>query len=149
MWDRLSDSFDLLFGPARYLELMSPMVSDGETLWSRLGTTQSGLADGAGRVAQGACGYDAGHPSPLGLLTVKSTDPRQLKRDHQVLACGYDLEDTTFRLRLCDPNQPERDDMVLSVGVGDLSRKALVDVWPMAAPVYAFFRVSYAAVPPP
>ena len=35
--DRLFGSFDLPFGPARYLQLMSPLLPDGETTWSRLG----------------------------------------------------------------------------------------------------------------
>src|SRR6266498_1466408 len=32
---RLFHSFNLPYGPARYLELMSPYLSDGESLWSR------------------------------------------------------------------------------------------------------------------
>ena len=35
---------------------------------------------------------DAGHPSALGLIKVRSNDPRQLKHDHQVLAYGYDVQ---------------------------------------------------------
>jgi hypothetical protein len=37
---------------------------------------------------------DAGHPSPIGLITVKSADPFDLKKDRQVLVGGYDLRGT-------------------------------------------------------
>ncbi|MGZ8629172.1 MAG: hypothetical protein ACXWYN_10685, partial [Actinomycetota bacterium] len=42
--DRLFDSFDLSLGPVRYLKLMSPLLSDGETLWSRVGLAPHGRA---------------------------------------------------------------------------------------------------------
>jgi len=42
--DRLFDSFDLPLGPARHLQLMNPMLSDGETVWSRLGLVPHGRA---------------------------------------------------------------------------------------------------------
>jgi len=149
--DRLFDSFDLPLGPARYLELMSPMLSDGETLWSRTGFMPHGRAwqmvrDEWPRVRED---IDAGHPSPLGLVKVKSTDPRQLKEDHQVLAYGYDLEDGLLTLRLYDPNQPGRDDVMLSLSVADPSRPTAITTAPPAGPVYAFFRVTYAVASPP
>ena len=40
--ERLFDSFDLPLGPARYLALMSPLLSDGETIWSRSGSPPTG-----------------------------------------------------------------------------------------------------------
>lgn len=42
--DRLLDSFGLPLGPARYLEVMSPLLPDGETMWSRLGLGPHGRA---------------------------------------------------------------------------------------------------------
>ena len=149
--DRLFDSFDLPLGPARYLALMSPLLSDGETIWSRMGLTPHGRAwrmvrDEWPKVR---ADIDAGHPSALGLIKVKSTDPRQLKQDHQVLAYGYDVEDGILRLRLYDPNQPGRDDVVLSLPIADPSRPAPITTSPPAGPVYAFFRVTYSVTIPP
>ena len=111
--ERLFDSFDLPTGPARYLELMSPLLADGESFWSRAGLLPHGRAwrtirDEWPKVR---ADIDAGHPSPLGLIKVKSSDPRQLKQDHQVLAYGYDLTGGILTLRLYDPNQPGRDDV--------------------------------------
>src|SRR5438094_309128 len=42
--DRLFDSFDLPFGPVRYLQLMSPALPDGESWLSRLGVVPHGRA---------------------------------------------------------------------------------------------------------
>jgi hypothetical protein len=149
--DRLFDSFELPLGPVRYLELMSPALSDGETILSRLGWAPHGRA---WRIAREEwpkvrADIDAGHPSALGLIKVKSTDPRQLKQDHQVLAYGYDLEDGALTLRLYDPNQPGRDDVTMSLNVGDPTRPAAIVTSPPAGPVYAFFRVTYAVASPP
>ena len=61
---------------------------------------------------------DAGHPCPLGLVTVSGVDPRNLGANHVVLAYGYRLEDSgELTLRVYDPNSPGRDDIELSVNI--------------------------------
>jgi hypothetical protein len=92
---------------------------------------------------------EAGHPSPLGLIKVKSSDPRQLKHDHQVLAYAYALEGGILTVSVYDPNQPGRDDVTLRFSVADPSRPAPITGSPPTGPVYAFFRVTYAAAVPP
>ncbi|HTG47709.1 MAG TPA: hypothetical protein VK646_08655 [Actinomycetota bacterium] len=149
--DRLFDSFCLPWGPARYLELMSPALPDGETFMSRLGIGPHGrswqiVADEWPKVR---ADIDGGHPSPLGLATVKSSDPFDLKQDHQVLAYGYDLDGSAVTLHLYDPNQPARDDVVLRFDVSDPTRVQTLAVTPGGPPVVAFFRVTYRAAPPP
>jgi hypothetical protein len=143
---RLFDSFDLPFGPGRYLALMNPLLPDGETLWSRLGLAPHGRA---WRMVmqewpQVRADIDAGHPCPLGLVRLKSADPFELKRNHQVLAYGYDLTGSQLTLRLYDPNRPADDDVALSL---DLANTTV----PIRAspPVFAFFRVPYRAASPP
>ncbi len=149
--DRLFDSFDLPFGPGRYLQLMSPLLPDGDTLWTRLGIAPHGRAWRTIREEWPKVrrDIDDGHPSPLGLVRVKSNDPRDLKENHQVLAYGYDLVGTSLTLRVYDPNRPGRDDVTLSLGIGDPTRPAAVRMFPAGAPVFAFFRASYRAKPPP
>jgi hypothetical protein len=149
--DRLFDSFNLPSGPVRYLDLMNPVLSDGETILSRLGWLPHGRAwrmvrDEWPKVREE---IDGGHPSPLGLIKVKSVDPRQLKEDHQVLAYGYDLTGSNLRLRLYDPNKPGRDDVTMSLSVADPTHPTAVTTSPSGGPVYAFFRVAYAAKSPP
>jgi hypothetical protein len=148
---RLFDSFDLPLGPARYLALMSPLLPDGETLWSRIGIAPHGRAWQTVRDEwpKVRADIDAGHPSTLGLVRVVSSDPRQLKQNHQVLAYGYELDGATLRIRLYDPNQPGRDDVALSMSIADPSRFTPITTSPPSGPVYAFFRVIYANGNPP
>jgi hypothetical protein len=148
---RLFDSFDLPMGPARYLALMSPAISDGETLLSRLGIGPHGRAwrmiiEEWPKVQ---LDIDRGHPSPLGLVKVKSIDPMDLKHDHQVLAYGYDVAAATLTLRLYDPNQPGRDDVTMSLDLNHPSQSTSVTTSPPDPPVYAFFRVGYTPAVPP
>ena len=147
--ERLFDSFSLPWGPARYLELMNPSLQDGETLWSRLGIVPHGRAwrmahDEWPKIREE---IDSGHPSPLGLVMVRSLDPFDLKQNHQVLAFGYDLTDADLTLRLYDPNRPGRDDVSLSFELrdGGLAPTASPD----RGPVLSFFRVTYAPATPP
>jgi hypothetical protein len=147
--ERLFDSFSLPWGPARYMELMNPALQDGETLWSRLGLAPHGRAwrmarDEWPRIRKE---IDAGHPSPMGLVMVRSLDPFDLKHNHQVLAFGYDLTDALLTLHLYDPNQPGRDDVTLSFARrdGGLAPTALPD----RGPVVSFFGVTYVPATPP
>jgi hypothetical protein len=149
--DRLFDSFELPAGPARYLELMSPALSDGETFLNRLGLVPHGRAWRMVRMEwpKIRADIDAGHPSTLGLVRVKSTNPFDLKENHQVLAYGYDLEHSSLTLRLYDPNLPGRDDVTLSLDPADPSRSITVATAPSGPPVFAFFRSGYMAKAPP
>lgn len=149
--DRLIHSFDLPAGPVRYLELMHPLLPDGETFWSRLGIGPRGRAHRMLRQEWPKVrrDIDAGHPSPLGLIRVKSANPFELKRNHQVLAYGYDLAGTDLTLRLYDPNHPRADDVTLSLDTADPSRPAAIVTSPAGAAVFSFFRVPYEPATPP
>lgn len=149
--DRLFDSFDLPLGPARYLGLMNPLLSDGESVWSRLGLVPHGRA---WRMVNEEWpmirnDIDRGHPSPLGLVTVKSANPVDLKLNHQVLAYGYEVSGDMASLRLLDPNLPGRDDVTLSLSVADPARSTAVTLVPSERPVFAFFRTAYRPRRPP
>ena len=116
---------------------MNPVLPDGETVWSRLGIGPHGRAwqtihDSWPQVR---ADIDAGHPSPLGLVTVKSSDPWQLKHDHQVLAYGYELDDGILALRVYDPNLPGDDDVRLSLSVADPWHLTAMTLLPPARPV--------------
>jgi len=56
---------------------------------------------------------------------VKSTNPLDLRLNHQVLAYGYELAGDRLTLRLLDPNFPRRDDATLSLGTGDRTKNAI------------------------
>lgn len=148
--DRLFDSFDLPTGPLRYLELMHPLLPDGETIWSRLGLAPHGRAWRTARTEWPAIrrDIDSGAPCPLGLVRVKSSDPLDLKEDHQVLAYGYDLDGRDLTLHVYDPNLPGRDDVTLSVDLRTDGGRAPM-MTPPGGPVFSVFRVRYSASVPP
>ncbi len=130
---------------------MSPALPDGETTWSRIGLAPHGRA---WRMVNQEWpkvkdDIDSGHSSPLGLVRIRSTNPFDLKENHQVLAYGYDLSGSSVTLRLYDPNQPDRDDVTLSLSLADPSRTAGLAVAPPGPKVFAFFRVSYERSTPP
>lgn len=99
---RLLDSFNLPFGPARYLELMNPALPDREPVLRWMGWGPHGRVWRMAREEwpKVRSDIDAGHPSPLGLVMVKSFDPFDLKHNHQVLAYAYELRGADLMLRL-------------------------------------------------
>jgi hypothetical protein len=149
--DRLFGSFNLPLGPAKYLELMSPLLPDGETTWSRLGLAPRGRAWRMVRQEWPAirAEIDGGHPCPLGLVRVKSSDPFELKRNHQVLAYGYDVDGTDLELRLYDPNRPKDDAVTLSLALSHPTTRTTVLSHPAGPTVFSFFKVPYEARTPP
>jgi hypothetical protein len=149
--DRLFDSFDLPFGPARYLELMNPVLPNGETALSRLRLAPHGRGWRMKNQEWPAirADIDAGHPSPLGLVKVKSINPIDLKEDHQVLAYAYELTAGVLSLELYDPNWPGRNDVTMSLDLANATRGAPIRTFPPGDAVFAFFRVSYSPKVPP
>jgi hypothetical protein len=148
---RLLDSFNLPFGPARYLELMNPALTDGEPFlrWAGLGPHGRAWRMVREEWPKVRSDIDAGHPSPLGLVLTKSHDPFDLKKNHQVLAYAYELEGERLTLRLYDPNHADRNDVSLSVGLVYPRRPANAVLLPGSTRVYSFFRVGYRPSTPP
>lgn len=57
---------------------------------------------------------DGGTPAPLGIVKVHSWDPRQVGRNHQVLATSYETaDDGSVELQIYDPNYPGDDTVSL------------------------------------
>ena len=130
---------------------MSPHLPDGESLLSRLGLAPHGRAWRIVREEwpKVRADVDAGRPSPLGLIRVKSNDPFDLKENHQVLAYGYDLNGTSLTLHLYDPNHPKQDDVSLSFSLADPYSTTPIRSFPAGPRVFAFFRVPYTPSTPP
>jgi hypothetical protein len=129
---------------------MNPRLPDGETVWSRLGLVPHGRVwrtrmQEWPRIREE---IDAGHPSPLGLVRVRSFDPFALKENHQVLAYGYEILASSLTLRLYDPNLPNRDHVTLTLSwVSPMPRP--ISCFPPGPAVHAFFRVRYMSSKPP
>lgn len=151
---RLFDSFDLPRGVARYHALMRGPDAT-LTVGQRLGVAARSLADEWPRIR---LDLDAGRLSPLGLVTVRATDPRQLGLNHQVLAYAYDQAGTVVTLRVHDPNTPvdQADDVTVTFDLADAAsitatatgrtiRPPRIDhsIAIGGRPVRAFFRTRY------
>jgi hypothetical protein len=143
--DRLFDSFDLPLGPARSLQLMNPLLPDGDTVLTRIGIAPHGRAWRTIVEAWPAirAELDAGRTCPLGLVRVRSANPVDLKHDHQVLAYGYTLAGEDLTIRVYDSNEPGRDDAAIRLPVATPTRPTAITTTPAGQPVYAFFPVSY------
>ncbi len=94
---------------------------------------------------------DAGRPSPLGLVTVESTDPRDLGKNHQVLAYRYTLIRDILHLHVYDPNTDlaGSDGVFLSLNLADPTKATpITHNVDIAEPIRGFFHVDYTPADP-
>jgi hypothetical protein len=137
---RLFTSFDLPRGPLRYFHRMN--LPDGDTRTTR-GLAWRTLREEWPAVRRD---IDEGILSPLGMIRVRSPNPLALGRNHQVLAYGYELDETNPELRLYvyDPNYAGQDTLALSVSLADPTRPAPL-VYPHGETFRGFFRTRFRA----
>jgi len=90
---------------------------------------------------------DAGHPCPLGLVTVSGLDPHELGHNHQVMAYAYELDDANnLTIKVYDPNTPppSGDQVQMALNVANPSgRTAITHNIAIGFPVRAFFHADY------
>jgi hypothetical protein len=89
---------------------------------------------------------DAGQLCPLGLVTVASSNPGDMGHNHQVLAYGYDLDDTHLTLHIYDPNTwpATADDVRISLSLANPTQTTPISHnVNINNPVRGFFRVPY------
>ena len=67
-------------------------------------------------------GLDDGRLVPVGLIRVSSRDPRNLTKNHQVIAWGYVEDGREVSLRIYDPNWPDRDDVTITIHLDNALR---------------------------
>jgi hypothetical protein len=65
---------------------------------------------------------DDGRLVPIGLIRVASGNPRNLTKNHQVIAWGYVEDGRGVTLRLYDPNWPDRDDVTITIHLDNALR---------------------------
>jgi hypothetical protein len=106
---RLFDSFNLPSGVAQYYEWMN--LPRHDTWLGPHGLSWRTINETMPVVRQT---IDSGHPCPLGLVRVHSTDPMELGQNHQVLAWGYADEGANTIVRIYDPNEHDRDDITIT-----------------------------------
>ncbi len=113
---RLVDSFNLPFGFMKYYDWQRRPFADRffAGMLVQQGVASLTIGNEWPRVR---AMLDAGQLAPLGLVNVHSLDPRQMGRNHQVLAYGYAVDADNLTLRVYDPNYPGDDGVTLSLNL--------------------------------
>lgn len=148
---RLLDSFELPGGPLKYLGLMNPTLPDHETVMSHAGLAPHGrswimIRDEWPKIR---AELDAGHLVNLALVQIKSLNPGDLGRNHQVLAWGYDIDGNDVDIQIYDPNCHDNNNVRLSLNIGDPQHTTPVRHNFSGETVYCFFRTGYTFNRPP
>jgi hypothetical protein len=150
---RLVDSWRVPAGVAQYYQWMS--LPDGDRSFDVLGrhiVTERGVSWRTATVQwpQIVEDLDAGAPVALGVVTVASRNPGDLRHNHQLLACGYTVAGPSVTVHVYDPNRGLRDDIFIRF---DTSRPtepiAFEHNLGLRRRVRGFFRTAYAPARPP
>lgn len=138
-------SLHLPLGLIKYMVLMNPFLPDHETTASKIraaphGRTWRMMKEEWPRIKDD---LDKGKLSPLGLVRAKSLNPFQIRKHHQVLAYGYDLNENNLTIHIYDPNYPNDDHVTLSLNIVKPESKTTVVHSKSFEPIYSFFRTDY------
>lgn len=153
---RLFHSFDLPGGVWNYIELMHPDYPDCQP--RRRSSLHPAPRSRAWRVIRQEwpaikSSLDLGQPCPLGLVHAVSKNVKDLGKNHQVLAYGYELTGDDLKLFIYDPNRGDprhknRDDLTLELNIGSPDRRLEIKFWENKA-VHCFFKTNYTYSNPP
>lgn len=104
-----------------YYALMDPALPDHETELSKIGLAPHGRAWVMINEAwpKIKADIDSGHPSPIGLVLIKSVNPIDLGHNHVVVVYGYELIGAALTLHIYDCNCPGLDDRTISLSIAD------------------------------
>jgi hypothetical protein len=153
---RLIASWHIPAGVARYYQWMNlpdgdrQVTADGHHLFTQRGVSRRTVAVQWPRMK---ASLDAGIPAVLGVVTVASANPAQLRHNHQVLAVGYalsGLSGSEVTVRVYDPNSGPDDNVCIRFGASPGSRAtAFSHNLSLGWPVRGFFLAAYSPAIPP
>jgi peroxiredoxin len=146
-------SWHLPAGVARYYRWMNlpdgdvRITAHGRRLMALRGVSWQTIAVWWPRVK---ASLDAGTPAALGVVTVASRSPAQLRHNHQVVAFGYALSGSEVTLRVYDPNSGPDDNVWIRFDTATPRRAtAFTHNLSLGWPVRGFFLVGYSPAAPP
>jgi len=150
---RLVDSWHVPAGVAQYYQWMNLPDSDqGFDVLGHQVVTQRGVS---WRTVQQQWpvvkeDLDDQRPSPLGLVTIRSSRLSDLGWNHQVLAYAYATQGSVVTLHVYDPNSGQDDAVTIAFDTGAPTRATtFTDTVNITRPIRGFFRTAYSPVPPP
>src|SRR5262249_10253398 len=147
---RLFDTFDPL-SVSLMIKLMNPAYPDTDENVLRALVLASGRAGVMSNEEWPLirADIDAGHPSPMVLITVKSLAFWDVGQCHQVLAYAYEVHGDDVTLRVYDPNQPLSNDVTMKFNTHTVAERIVVhhnvDIKEdgHVLPIYCFARMNY------
>lgn len=142
---RLFASFDIPAGVLTYYDWMNtPDHDTGIWFAIRRGVAWKTIMEEWPKVK---ADIDAGMLSPLGLVTVYTTDPTMMGHNHQVVAYAYEVDDANrLTLHLYDPNTapPGADDVQLSLDLSNPTHTTpITHNVDIGRGIRGFFRTKY------
>ena len=142
---RLFASFDIPAGVLTYYDWMNtPDHDTGIWFITRRGVSWRTIMQEWPKIK---ADIDGGMLSPLGLVTVYSSDPTMMGHNHQVLAYAYEVDDANrLTLHLYDPNTapPGADDVRLSLDLSNPTHTSpITHNVNIGRDVRGFFRTKY------
>jgi hypothetical protein len=140
---RLMDSFNLPLGVAKYYEWMN--LPSHDVWFLPDGTSHRTISE---EMSTLRTSIDAGHPCPLGIVTVHSVNPADLGKNHQILAYGYSDAGSTTTVQVYDPNHPDRDDVTITFDHTQPTHTTAFQYSTGDHTVLGFFAVDYTAKDP-
>ena len=136
---RQIDTFELGLVPLRFYSLMA-FRPDRATRLSRLLRRRPLAVEMVRREwPRIRADINAGRLSMIGLVRIRSIDPRQLGRNHQVICYGYRLDGADLTLAIYDPNHPLDDSVEVRLELSADRRSAPV-ASSTGEPLLAFFQ---------
>jgi hypothetical protein len=150
---RLIESWRVPAGVAQYYQWMN--LPDGDRAFTVLGrrvVAERGLAwrTITVQLPQVRDDLDRGIPSPLGVVTVASANPADLRFNHQVLAYGYEVAGDTVTVRVYDPNRGKDDNTFVRFDASDPTKRiTFAHNLGLRRRVRGFFRTVYTRSTPP
>lgn len=149
---RLIDSFNAPAGVTQYAEwMLMPSADVNLIIFTRRGTFARTVISSWPKVR---ADIDAGRPSPLGLVTVHTAELSKIGKCHQVLAYGYEIDDSdAVTLNVYDPNteHDSADEVNITFDTSDphhvspITHNINID----GSTLHGFFRSSYSPKTPP
>src|SRR5437899_1309185 len=142
---RLFDSYHIPGGVLKYFEWMNTPDHDTR-IWfvTRRGLAWKTIVEEWPKVK---ADIDGGRLSPLGVVTVQSTNPGDLGKNHQVLAYAYELDPAhNLVVHLYDPNTDpgNADNVLLSMNVAEPTQAIpITHNVAIGEPIRGFFRLDY------
>src|SRR3954454_9688839 len=138
--NRLLASFDIPGGLLTYYYWANTPAHD-TGFWpvTRFGLAHMTIID---QLPQVMSALTQGRPASLGLVTLASMNPGDLGKCHQVLAYGYEAAGSRVTLRVYDPNQPNNDDVTISLDTSNPAHTTTIDSNVDCDPIRGFFYTS-------